>query len=493
MRYLSYDFFCFLLLTMLLYYLPAGCLRGERLRAGLQQGVLLLASLAFCLYAGGLPALILFCATVALGYGLGRGMTALHRRARGGFRARLLFAGALLLTLSPLLLVKGCSWFAGLRALLGKSLIVPVGLSFYSLQIAAYLTDCYTGRIEAERSFPRWALFVSFFPQLVQGPIPRWAQLGPQLRVWHKFSPERCVSGFQRILWGCFLKLMIADKAAAAVDPIFAAPAQYTGWYVVLAAVLYSLQLYADFSACVSICRGAAELFGIRLEENFRQPYLATSIQDFWRRWHISLSSWLRDYLYVPLGGSRKGALRRDLNLLLVFLVSGLWHGNGWTFVVWGLLHALFQLAGRHLKPLTDRLCVRLRIDRSRFGWVLLGRVRTFALAAAAWVVFRAASLGDALRLFQNLFADWNPWLLFGAERFSYGLSVHEWFLLLGSIGILIAVSECRERRVPLRRIFDRQWLPIRWLVYLAAICALWVFGSYGSGFNAADFIYGGF
>ena len=396
MRYLSFQFFMLVLLTLLVYYPASAFWKREELRRGIQRGALLAASLVFYYFAGSIPGCLLFAATVAVSWGLGLLLASPRLRARPRV-GRVLFLLSALLCLSPLLIIKTVSFLAPLRERMGASLIVPVGVSFYSLQLVAYLSDCRSGKTAPERSLFRYALFASYFPQIVQGPIPRHRELAVQFSQYHSFEPEEVVSGFQRILWGLFLKLMIADRAAPVVN-----------------------QLYTDFYSCVSICRGVSELFGIRLGENFRQPYLAQSMQDFWRRWHISLSTWLRDYVYIPLGGSRKGQLRTYVNLMLVFLVSGFWHGNGYHFLFWGLLHGVFRAAGRFFSPLTKKAVKALRIRTTSFGWKLLMRTKTFLLAAAAWIFFRADNLRVACRMIRGLFSFHTPWLFIGRSALTW-------------------------------------------------------------------------
>lgn len=244
----------------------------------------------------------------------------------GGGKNRLslcFLLASLLLVVLPLILTKQFSFqnqpFFSLSSL---------GLSFYTLQIVSYLVDIYNGRIHAQKNFAKYALFVSFFPQIVQGSIPRYEQLSEQLYEGHRFDERGFSKGIQMIVWGFFLKMMIADKAGIVVDTVFGDPQTYQGEYVLAAGILYSIQLYTDFLACVCLAQGCAELFGIRLADNFRHPYFAESVKDFWSRWHISLSTWLRDYIYIPLGGSRRGKIRKYINLVITFVVSGIWHGE---------------------------------------------------------------------------------------------------------------------------------------------------------------------
>lgn len=268
------------------------------------------------------------------------------------------------------------------RLHLGRlAFLLPMGISFYTLQIIAYVVDVYRGKYPAEKNFLQYMLFVMYFPQILQGPIARFDQLKKQLCSGHTFSYATFVGGFELMIWGYFQKLVIADRAAVIVDRLFGEYRSYTGVYMLLAGVLYSIQLYTDFNGCVCIARGASEMLGITLAENFDHPYFATSIQDFWHRWHMSLSSWLRDYVYIPLGGNRKGKLRKYVNILLTFLVSGLWHGMGLTYLVWGFLHGLYQIMGSLLMPVRDRLVSLTKTDRSCFSHRLLKQLCTFSLS----------------------------------------------------------------------------------------------------------------
>ena len=436
---------------------------------------------------------ILFLSTVLFSYCFGRVLEHLNTNSDMIWFKRITLTLALMICATPLLTIKIIPWFPTLQNSFGSSIIVPLGISFYTLQIVSYLCDCFSGKTKAEKNIFKYTLYVSFFPQIVQGPIPRYAQLSKELNKEHPFHLSNLTRGIQLIIWGCFLKLMIADKVATPVNMIFNNAEQYTGAYVLIAGVLYSIQLYTDFYSCVTLCQGVANLFGIQIEDNFKRPYLALSIQDFWRRWHISLSSWFRDYIYISLGGSRKGRLRTYGNILIVFLISGLWHGEGYTFLIWGLMHGLYQIVGKITTPIRNKAYSLLNINEETEGYRILKRIGTFFWVTIAWIVFRANNLATAIQMFRNLFADFNPWVLFGKARFSYGLDIHEWFLLIFALLVLIFVSIYQEKGLKLREIFARQNLIIRWAVYLLAICSIWVFGTYGFGYNAADFIYGGF
>ena len=298
--------------------------------------------------------------------------------------------------LGILFLFKYLSFAASIFGISVPSLLLPVGISFYTFQNLSYVIDVYRGTMEPERHFGYYALFVSFFPQLVAGPIERPQNLLPQLRRAADPSREDVQAGMQLLLRGYCKKLVLADFAARFVEPVYASPEAAAGPAVVLATVLFALQIYGDFSGYSDIACGAARLMGIRLMKNFDAPYTACSVREFWRCWHISLTSWLTDYLYIPLGGSRCGTFRHCLNILIVFLASGLWHGANWTFVIWGGLHGAAMVGETLLAP---RLPVPPR-------W--LGRCLTFAFVCFAWIFFRAGSVADAFTLISALPSGWN-------------------------------------------------------------------------------------
>ena len=370
--------------------------------------------------------------------------------------------------------------------------LLPVGISFYTLQIIAYMTDVYKGKIQAERNFFKYMLFVTSFPQIIQGPIPRYEQLGKQLSSFHKFDYAMFVGGFELMIWGFFQKLVIADRANILVNRLFGEYQTYQGMYVVVAAVLYSLQLYADFNGCVCIARGVSEMLGIQMAENFDRPYFSGSIKEFWHRWHISLSSWLRDYIYIPLGGNRKGKTVQYINILITFLVSGIWHGIGTTFVVWGLLHGLYQIMGSFLMPVRDWIVKVFRVDRESFSHRLWKVTVTFIMVAVAWIFFRASSVSQAFAMIKSIFTTCNPWILWDGSLYQLGMDTKNVWMLFWS-AVTLFVVELLQARVSLRSEFAKQGIVFRYVVLYMAVFAILIFGIYGPGYDAAQFIYGGF
>ena len=312
---------------------------------------------------------------------------------------------AMVLTLLPLCTYK---YFDGLTAWLGfaptkLSLLTPVGISFFTFKLISYLVEVWRGSLPVQRHFGKYALYVSFFPQVSSGPIQRPADLLGQIDAPHPFVTAQAIEGAQLMLWGFFKKLVIADNLATYVQVGFLKPQTVIGGSVVIAAVLYSIQLYCDFSGYSDIAIGCMNLFGYTVPANFKSPYFAVSIKDFWARWHISLSSFLRDYVYFPLGGSRKGTVRTCINLLLTFFISGLWHGTGLQFIVWGTLHGVYQVAGRLTQPLRSKAWALCRIsEQSRLARSVKMLV-TFGLVTIGWVFFGARDLPMALALFAKM------------------------------------------------------------------------------------------
>lgn len=422
-----------------------------------------------------------------LGLGIGSSKSA------GG--RKLLLVAALLCTAVPLLCVKEIDFVSDLFLHTGRLSwwVVPAGFAFWSLQLISYAVDVCRGKIRPQRNPLKFLLFVSFFPQIIQGPIPRYDQLAGQLCEGHRFDERRFVKGFMLILWGFFLKLCIADKAAVIVNAVFDTYPTYQGAYVYLAGVLYSFQLYADFMSCTTLAQGISELFGITLVDNFHHPYFSTSIADFWRRWHISLSSWLRDYIYIPLGGNRKGKVRKYINVLITFVVSGIWHGGGFKFLFWGLLHGFYQVTGGLLSPLRKRLERLLSLDRYPGFTRVLRAIITFHLVMLAWIIFRADHLRTGLSMIASIVRVPNIWIFTNDAIFGLGLGWKECAVLVLCLLILLGVSLVQERGILLRDRILGYNLPARWAVYIGVILFVLLFGTYGYGFDAQAFIYGGF
>lgn len=373
-------------------------------------------------------------------------------------------------------------------------ILLPVGISFYTFQALGYIIDVYRGDIKCERNFARYALFVSFFPQLVAGPIERSKNLLDQIQNIPNRKPytfSQIKSGFTLMVWGYFLKMVIADRVAILVNTVYDAYWNYHAFALIVATIGFAVQIYCDFASYSTIAIGASRVLGFSLMQNFNAPYFSRSIKEFWRRWHISLSTWFRDYLYIPLGGNRKGPFRTKLNLLIVFLVSGLWHGANWTYIVWGALHGAYQVIGDLLKPIKDKIINRLRIKTTCFSFTFGQILLTFVFTCLAWIFFRAESISDAFNILKTIFTDMDPWFLFSNSIYGLGLDQQEFNILLVSLIALFAVDAIKFFfKKEFDEFLDEQNTLFQWIVIIGLIMAVIIFGVYGPSFDAQSFIY---
>lgn len=369
-------------------------------------------------------------------------------------------------------------------------LILPVGISFYTFQTLSYVIDVYRGSVKAERHFGYYALYVSFFAQLVAGPIERPENLIPQIHAYNKPKWENTVSGLRKMLVGFFKKVVVADLLASYVTAVYNDAENASGLGVVIATVLFAFQIYCDFAGYTDIAIGCAKIMGIDLMQNFDRPYISESIQEFWRRWHISLSSWFKDYLYFPLGGSRCSRSRHMMNIMIVFLVSGLWHGAAWTFVIWGLLHGLYQVVGSFTLSARNRFWNKLGIDpKKAIGVRLLRRAVTFALVCFAWIFFRANSFSDLLLLLGKLFTDWQFDLTYFTGSFkAMGMTVVGAVTTALSLLILRRMDISGLSAVPTAGGAIPRSSSARYVLTLWAIFFAWLLLLAGDG--ASSFIY---
>ena len=317
-------------------------------------------------------------------------------------------------------------------------LLLPVGISFYTFQTLSYTIDVYRDKTEAEPNLTTFALYVTFFPQLVAGPIERSSNLLPQFHRHYAFDSDRLVSGLQLMFWGFFKKVVIADRLALLVDKVYSQPGQYGSVPLILATYFFAFQIYCDFSGYSDIAIGSARIMGFNLMENFRRPYFSNSINEFWHRWHISLSTWFRDYLYIPLGGNRVSRPRWLFNLFFTFLVSGLWHGANWTFVVWGALHGFYLLFALWTEKPRYAIVSALGLVRHPLLLRWIRVLTTFHLVLLSWVFFRASSIGEAIDILRRIFT-FNGWDEFRTMLTTPGQT--EYLLGLGNGGLLVALA----------------------------------------------------
>jgi len=353
-------------------------------------------------------------------------------------------------------------------------LVVPVGISFYIFQLVSYSVDVYHGHMPPEKHLGVFALYVAFFPKLLAGPIERAKQFLPQLHEGHQWDWGRATNGFKLIVWGLFKKLVVADRLAVFVDLVFANPGNYEGPSLALATVLYSFQIYCDFSGYTDVAIGASQVLGFKLMDNFDRPYSARSIAEFWRRWHISFSTWLRDYLYIPLGGNRVMPVRLYINLVIVFLVCGFWHGANWTFIEWGLIHGLYLIVGLASQGIRSKITHALGLDRIPAFHRGLQVFTTFILVSLAWVFFRAESLYDAIYVVTHLHTGWAD--IFAGNKLGSIL-----FLEKPKVQLIIALCSLVfvwfihfiETHDNMRNMLSKKPFYLRWAIYYVMLISV--------------------
>lgn len=344
------------------------------------------------------------------------------------------------------------------------NVLLPVGISFYTFQTLSYTIDVYNNKTPAQKHLGVFAVYVSFFPQLVAGPIERSNHLLPQFFKEHKFSYDRVKSGLQKMLWGFFKKIVIADNLAILVDGVYNNLDNYTGVTLLVATIFFTFQIYCDFSGYSDIAIGTARVMGFELRENFKRPYFAKSIQEFWQRWHITLSSWFKDYLYIPLGGNRVVKWKWYYNIIITFLLSGLWHGANWTFIIWGALHGTYLIFAIILNSPKQYLSEIIRKYSLKFNKILDVTI-TFVLVVFAWIFFRANNLDDAIYVIKNMLTDVNEYNNIGMQFRGIGMYFNDLFKCIILIFFLIGYS-LYERSDDVWQKLQSKPIWIRWSLY---------------------------
>lgn len=388
--------------------------------------------------------------------------------------------------------------------------IVPLGISYYTFSTIGYLLDVYWKRYKAEKNFFRYLLYVCYFPHILQGPIARYDKLGVQFSQPHYFDYQRVCFGAQLMMWGFFKKLVIADRFAPFVTNVLADYQNVSGSLLFAAIFAYAIQLYTDFSGCVDMARGMSQIFGIEIEKNFAQPYFAVSVEDFWRRWHITLGAWFRDYLYMPVSVSgfvkkfsrnmrKKFGPRAGQNttticaLIVVWLATGLWHGTGWNYIIWGMWQGGIIILSVLLGPVYPKMLKFLHFDPDSPEFHVFRILRTFLLCGIIpRTIVKAPSLGAAKVIFRKMLT--NPGLGFMRSHiFTYGVSKMEFLIGVGGVFLLFMTSVMKERGWNIREHIAGRNICFRWAVYLVILFAVILFGKYGPGYSAASFIYADF
>ncbi len=532
MSLISSNFFIFILVVFLFYFLSP---------KKWQWCVLLFASYVFYLFSGFAISLFLMFTTITTFYtglilgninqkqntALLEGKTTLSKEQKKQLKLdskkkkRLILAIALLLTFGILAFLKYFNFFienidsvfhmANINVQIPKiNLLLPLGISFYTFQSAGYIIDIYRDKYKPDRNLAKFALFVSFFPQIVQGPIGRYDKLAIQLYSPHKFDYKQAKYGIQLIVWGLFKKVVIADRAAVLVNQVFGDFSQYVGLEIYIAVLLFCVQIYADFSGGIDIARGIAQTMGIKLSKNFERPYFARSISEFWQRWHITLGAWMRDYLFYPLCLSKPfvklGELSRKIfgNIIgkilpvvivtfIVFIVIGIWHGASWKYIAFGMYNGGLIALGLVFAPLLKNIERKFRIRTKSFGWRLFQTLRTFFLCSVARYFSRAASFKTSIAMMGTTVTVFNPEILVNGRLFELGLSKANFAVLGFSILILFFISILQEKGFNIRQKLSEQRIVIRWAIYFIFLFYILIFGNYGNGFDANSFIYMGF
>lgn len=474
MNFLTFTFLIFLPLSIFCYYL---CPKKA------QNMVLLAANYIFYLWS--LPSLgVYLVISTLVAYLCARAIEC-------GFHRRFWLIVGILYLFGMLLVFKYldfvCQTFlrlAGSGTDFQLGLILPIGISFYSFSLAGYLFDVYREKMAAERNLLRFAALASFFPSVLSGPILRARDFLPQLSQARRFDLEQFKSGLWRFLCGAGKKLILSSMLLEVIEPVYSSPYDYGSGMWLLTAVAYSIYIYIDFAAYSDMAIGIARMLGLMLMENFCAPYLSRSVQQFWKKWHISLTSWFREYLYFPLGGSRGTKYRTWFNILIVFAVSGLWHGAGFTFLIWGLLNGMYQVVGEITQPLRTGLRKRLHIGENAWYVIAFQGVFTFSLITVAWIFFRAVSMEQAIFILKRIALI----LRDGCGPIQVLLSWRKLSILFSALALCV-VEDVRVSRG--KQSFRIERTTFRYWIGAAVLaCVIFLFGQYGPGYQAQDFVY---
>lgn len=390
--------------------------------------------------------------------------------------------------------------------------MLPLGISYYTLQAISYIVDVYRGKIEADRNFGKVLLFLLYFPQLIQGPIGRYDKLANQLYEPHKITYKNIVYGTQLMLWGYFKKMVIADRAAIYANEVFNNYTQYSGLAIIIAIIMYVIQIYTEFSGGIDIIRGVSQIFGITLEENFERPFFSKSIDEFWRRWNITLGAWLKEYVFYPVSLSKismnitkkskeffKGNYLSKIvpiafSLLAVWLCNGIWHGAGIKYIVYGLYYYTIMMLGKIFEPVGEFVLKIFKVNTKVFSYKLFQIIRTNVLVGIGMTLFRATSIKQAIIILKSVLKINRIDMIFSGEILKLGvLHTGDILIILFSIILLIIVGIFKERGIKLRHTFNSQNLLFRWGVLYSLIFIIVIFGIYGPGYDVSSFIYGQF
>lgn len=522
MSYLSLNFALFLAGLLIVYYLVP--------KNWMKQGVILTGNLIFC-WGAGVPALVITLTTTFVCYGAAilierkyadyekvKAKLPLKERVetfnRHKKKSRVYLYAALVVSIAIFAYVKigrYLGWESGGSEgfVFGKSVIVPIGISYYTFMLMGYVLDVYWDRAKAQHNYLKFLMCTTYFPHIISGPFGRLDKLGKQFEHLPKFEYRRFCFGMQLALWGLFQKLVISEGLRIFVTTLKASIEARAGLELIIAMVFGVLYSFTDFNGCMDMVRGISQAIGVELDENFRQPFFSRNIGEFWRRWHITLGAWMRDYIFIPITRSRRfrrtgqklGKKNRVAGILfntgipstLAWLFSAAWHGTGVHYLLWGVYYTILLVGAQILEPAFDKWIQRLHIDRESRGWILWQRVRTVGLFCIGASLTSNGSVSGCVIFWKRLFSELGPWVLFDKSLFNYGLSQREFWMVLFCVGVLMVAETLKERGVHVRETIAAKPLALRWCAYYALIFAILIFGFYGPGYNAADFIYAQF
>lgn len=516
MSIVSIEFLLFIAIVLIVYYMVPK-------KWQLQQMTILIASYCFFAFAGITPLVFVLITTVSV-YFAALGMEKIRDCAENKKEAKnpmkRVLIGIMLFIFGILFILKYYNFFAesanGLFSIFKYdismpmvNIMLPMGISFYMFQSIGYCIDVYRGKVEAQKNLFKFALFISFFPQVVQGPISRYDNLGPQLYAQHKLSYERITSGAQLIIWGFVKKMIIADRLAIPVNIVFDDYSNFDGTQIAIAIFCYTIQLYADFSGGIDIVRGVAECLDIDLVDNFKRPYFATIVPDYWRRWHISLTEWMRDYVFYSMTMSKamgkvrkwskahlRGRAAKQFSAYIVtftvFFLIGIWHGSSLGNIIFGLYNASVIVMGLIFAEVFKKMTKFCKINTESFSWKTWQIIRTFTIMAIGKTIVRASSVSAGIEMLKACIHMFDFGNIIG-KVIAMGLDLDNWFILVLSMVLFFAVSVIQECGFNIRESLGKQMLPIRWSIYIIGIMAVIIFGVYGRGYDASNFIYRGF
>jgi len=380
------------------------------------------------------------------------------------------------------------------------SVVIPLGISFYTFQTLGYCIDVYRDSYKPQKNFFKYMLFSIFFLQILQGPIGRYDVLSVELYKEHKADYKRIMFGFQRIGWGLFKKLVIADRAGILINNVLNNYLNYAGYEIIITIVLYAIMIYADFSAYMDIVLGMGQILDIKLSENFNTPYFSKTIPEFWRRWHITLNTWFKDYLFYPLLRSKllykigryNYLIAGSIALFIVWLTTGLWHGAGGNYVLWGVYFGILMILSMIFTPLIDNISEKLKINRNRFSYKLFQCIRTFSLVCIGYMLFATGSFEVVKSMIVRIFNN-NLWIFLDGSLFEMGIDGKDLFVLVVSVVVLLNIEICNYKGIDVRERLAQQGIVFRWSIYYLLIFCTIIFGVYGPEYDDSSFIYMGF